>query len=79
MAQNYSQLIFLVPWFILVIIAFSMFVQGWMIMNARHGYTKNPKLKHPEMNDIGNNDPLLIVKFSEQDIRKLHENEDYFQ
>lgn len=79
MAQNHTELIFLVPWFILVSIAFSMFIQGWMIMNAKNGYTKNPKIKHPEMNDVGNNDPLLYIRFKNEDIEKLHENQDYFE
>ena len=71
MAQNHSELIFLVPWFILVIISISMFVQGWMIMNARHGYSKNPKVKHPELNDVKAGDPLLVLRISEEDIEKL--------
>ncbi len=71
MAQNYSQLIFLVPWFVLVVIAISMFVQGWMIMNAHHGYSKSPKVKHPEMNDVKAGDPLLVLKITEEDIQEL--------
>ena len=71
MAQNYSQLIFLVPWFVLVVIAISMFVQGWMIMNAHHGYSKSPKVKHPEMNDVKAGDPLLVLRITEEDIQEL--------
>ena len=73
MAQNYSELIFLVPWFVLVVIAFTMFVQGWMIMNAHRGYSKSPKVKHPELNDVKAGDPLLVVKFTEEDLQELHQ------
>jgi len=73
MAQNYSELIFLVPWFVLVVIGFTMFVQGWMIMNAHHGYSKSPKIKHPELNNVRAGDPLLVVRFSEEDLEKLQE------
>jgi len=62
MAQNYSELIFLVPWFVLMGIAISMFVQGWMVMNAHHGYSKSPKIKHPEMNDVKAGDSLMSIK-----------------
>jgi len=71
MAQNHSELIFLVPWFILAVIAISMFVQGWMIMNAHHGYSKSPKVKHPEMNDVKAGDPLLVLRITEEDIQEL--------
>jgi len=62
MAQNYSELIFLVPWFVLMGIAISMFVQGWMVMNAHYGYSKSPKIKHPEMNDVKAGDSLMSIK-----------------
>jgi 1-acyl-sn-glycerol-3-phosphate acyltransferase len=71
MAQNYAPLIFLVPWVILVGIAISMIAQGWMIMNAHHGYTKSPKVKHPEMNDVKAGDPLLVIKFTDEDLEEL--------
>jgi hypothetical protein len=73
MAQNHSELIFLVPWFVLMGIAISMFVQGWMIMNAHHGYSKTPKVKHPEMNDVKAGDPLLVVRFTDEDLEQLQE------
>ena len=73
MAQNHFELIFLVPWFVLVVIAVSMFVQGWMIMNAHRGYSKSPKVKHPELNDVKAGDPLLVIKFTEQDIEQLQQ------
>jgi len=71
MAQNYSELIFLVPWFVLVVIALTMFVQGWMIMNAHHGYSKSPKVKHPELNDVKAGDPLLVLRITEEDLEEL--------
>lgn len=71
MAQHYPELIFLVPWFILVAIALTMIVQGWMIMNAQYGYSKSPKIKHPELNDVKAGDPLLVIRFTEEDIENL--------
>lgn len=73
MAQNHSELIYLIPWFVLVCIAITMFVQGWMIMNAHHGYSKSPKVKHPELNNVRAGDPLLVVRFSDKDLEKLQE------
>ena len=71
MAQHHSELIFLIPWFVLVVIAVSMFIQGWMILNAHHGYSKNPKVKHPEMNNVKAGDPLLVLRITEEDIQEL--------
>jgi 1-acyl-sn-glycerol-3-phosphate acyltransferase len=50
-----------------------MFIQGWMIMNAHHGYSKNPKVKHPELNNVRAGDPLLVVRFTEEDLKQLHQ------
>ena len=71
MAQHYTPIIFLVPWFVLVGIALSMIVQGWMIMNAQYGYSKSPKVKHPELNDVKPGDPLLVLRITEEDIEHL--------
>ena len=71
MAQNHFELIFLVPWFVMVAIAASMFMQGWMIMNAHYGYSKSPKVKHPELNNVKAGDPLLVLRITEEDIEKL--------
>jgi len=71
MAQDYTPLMFLIPWVVLIGIALSMIVQGWMIMNAQNGYTKSPKVKHPEMNDVKSGDPLLVVRFTEEDTKEL--------
>ena len=73
MAQNHFELIFLVPWFVMVGIAVSMFMQGWMIMNARHGYSKSPKVKHPELNDVKAGDPLLVIRFTDKDLEELQQ------
>ena len=48
-----------------------MMVQGWMIMNAQYGYSKSPKVKHPEMNDVKLGDSLLFIKFTDEDIEQL--------
>ena len=71
MAQDYSPIIFLIPWFVLVGIALSMIVQGWMIMNAHNGYSKSPKVKHPELNDVKPGDSLLVLRITEEDIEQL--------
>jgi hypothetical protein len=71
MAQHHAELIFLVPWLVLVGISLTMIVQGWMIMNAHYGYSKNPKVKHPELNNVKAGDSLLVVRFTEEDIENL--------
>jgi len=40
-------------------------------MNAHYGYSKSPKVKHPELNDVKAGDPLLVVKFTEEDLQEL--------
>jgi len=52
-------------------ISLTMIVQGWMIMNAHYGYSKNPKVKHPELNNVKAGDSLLVVRFTEEDIENL--------
>ena len=71
MVKDHSELIFLVPWFVLLVISITMFVQGWMIMNAHYGYSKSPKVKHPELNDVKPGDSLLVVRFTEEDLQEL--------
>jgi hypothetical protein len=71
MVKDHSELIFLVPWFVLLVIGITMFAQGWMIMNAHYGYSKSPKVKHPELNDVKVGDSLLVVKFTEEDLQEL--------
>jgi len=36
-----------------------------------YGYSKSPKVKHPEMNDVKAGDPLLVIKFTEEDLEQL--------
>ena len=52
-------------------IAVSMVIQGWMVMNAHYGYSKSPKVKHPEMNDVKAGDPLLVLRITDEDIEQL--------
>jgi hypothetical protein len=52
-------------------IAVSMVIQGWMVMNAHYGYSKSPKVKHPEMNDVKAGDPLLVLRITEEDLEEL--------
>jgi len=73
MTTNHFELIFLVPWFVLLVISLSMVAQGWMIMSAHYGYSKNPKVKHPELNDVKPGDPLLVMKFTDEDLNELHQ------
>ena len=73
MAQNHSELIFLVPWLVLVAITLTMIVHGWMIMNAYYGYSKSPKVKHPELNNVKAGDSLLVVRFTDEDLAKLQQ------
>ena len=42
-----------------------------MILNANRGYSKSPKVKHPEMNDVKAGDPLLMLRITEEDIQEL--------
>lgn len=60
-----------IPFIIIFVILSILAIQGWMIMNARCGYTKSPKVKHPEMNDVRAGDTLMSIKFSDEDLEKL--------
>ncbi len=40
-------------------------------MNAYHGYSKSPKVKHPEMNNVKAGDSLLVVRFTDEDLQEL--------
>ena len=69
--------IFLVPWFVLVGIAITMFIQGWMVLHEQHGYQENPKYKkHPEIEEIkGDTGVLMGVTFNqepEDEFSELH-------
>lgn len=67
------ELLYYIPFIILLVIALSMVIQGWMIMNAHHGYSKSPKVKHPEMNDVKAGDTLMTIKFTDEDLEKLQQ------
>ena len=77
MAQNHTELIFLVPWGILVLIGISMFIQGWMVIHETHGYRENPKVKgHPEMKGVKKGDGLMVVNFNQmpdEDYNELYD------
>jgi len=47
---------------------------GWFLLYLLHnGYTKSPKVKHPELNNVRAGDPLLVIRFTEQDLKELQE------
>ena len=77
MAQNYSELVFLIPWFVLLCIAISMVIQGWMVVHEIHGYRENPKVKgHPEMKGVKKGDGLMVVNFNQmpdEDYNELYD------
>ena len=58
---------------VILIILLSLIIQGWMIMNAKCGYSKSPKVKHPELNDVKAGDSLLVVRFTEEDLEQLQQ------
>jgi len=61
--SDIPQILFVVLWISMVVFAFTMMAQGWMIKKARYGYSKNPRVKHPEMNDVKPGEPLMSVNF----------------
>lgn len=70
---------YLMPFIVLLAIAFSMVFQGWMILNEKFGYHENPKLPltkgHPEMENYKRGEGLLVVNFdksSEEDYHELY-------
>jgi hypothetical protein len=44
-----------------------------MVMNAHYGYSKSPKVKHPELNDVKAGDPLLVIRFTDEDLQELQQ------
>ena len=42
-----------------------------MIMNAHYGYSKSPKVKHPELNNVKAGEPLLVIRFTDEDLEEL--------
>ena len=60
------EILYFIPFIILLLIAISMVVQGWMVMYEQFGYRENPKFKsHPEMKGVRKGDRLMSVKFEE--------------
>ena len=58
------EVLYFIPFIILFVIAMSMVIQGWMIMNESCGYRENPKIKgHPEMKGVNKGDGLMVVSF----------------
>lgn len=62
------EVFYFIPFIVLLLIAISMIVQGWMVMYEKYGYRENPKVKgHPEMKGVKKGDGLMVVKFDELD------------
>jgi len=59
------EILFFIPFIVLLLIAFSMVIQGWMIIHERHGYTERPNIKrHPEISEMkGDTGVLMTVNF----------------
>jgi protoporphyrinogen oxidase len=60
------QILFVILWFAMIVFAFTMIAQGWMISNESNGYRADPKVKwHPEMSGVRKGDKLMTVRFGE--------------
>lgn len=59
------EILFFIPFIILLLIAISMVIQGWLIIHERHGYTERPNIKrHPEISEMkGDTGVLMTVNF----------------
>jgi len=58
------EIFYFIPFIILLLIAVSMVIQGWMVVHESHGYRENPKVKgHPEMKGVKKGDGLMVVNF----------------
>lgn len=58
------EIFYFIPFIILLLIAVSMVIQGWMVVHESHGYRENPKVKgHPEMRGVKKGDGLMVVNF----------------
>ena len=73
-----NPVVFLIPWIVILGIALSMFIQGWMILHEKHGYTERPNIKrHPEIAEIkGDTGALMTVNFNrlpDEDYKELQE------
>jgi len=59
------EIFYFIPFIILLLIAVSMVIQGWMVVHESHGYRENPKVKgHPEMKGVKKGDGLMTVNFN---------------
>lgn len=66
------EILFLIPFFVLLIIALSMMAQGWMVMNQHFGYQRNPSYNiHPEMKNVKKGEQLITIKVENQDYLDL--------
>ena len=70
------EIFYFIPFIILLLIAVSMVIQGWMVVHESHGYRENPKVKgHPEMKGVKKGDGLMTVNFNrlpDQDYNDLY-------
>lgn len=70
------EIFYFIPFIILLLIAVSMVIQGWMIVHESHGYRENPKVKgHPEMKGVKKGDGLMTVNFNrfpDEDYNELY-------
>jgi hypothetical protein len=58
------EIFYFIPFIVLLLIAISMVIQGWMVVHESHGYRENPKVKgHPEMKGVKKGDGLMVVNF----------------
>jgi hypothetical protein len=59
------EIFYFIPFGVLLVIAVSMVIQGWMVVHESHGYRENPKVKgHPEMRGVKKGDGLMTVNFN---------------
>jgi hypothetical protein len=59
------EIFYFIPFIVLLLIAVSMVIQGWMVVHESHGYRENPKVKgHPEMKGVKKGDGLMTVNFN---------------
>lgn len=65
--------LYFLPFLILLVIAISMFIQGWMVIHESYGYRENPKVKgHPEMKGVKKGDGLMSVSFNDSDNSEIN-------
>ena len=58
------EIFYFIPFIVLLLIATSIVIQGWMVVHESHGYRENPKVKgHPEMRGVKKGDGLMVVNF----------------